>query len=85
MGISASISFKHVAYFWEISRNIKRRGFAVSKKIFGVEGLMRIYSGMQKVVREDQKEVGCCKKSFSKGIGVTAPKARKRDKLKVFL
>lgn len=74
-----------MAYFWEISRNLKRRGFVVSKKIFGVEALMRIYTGMQKVVREDQKEVGCCKKSFSKGIGVTAPKARKRDKLKVFL
>ncbi|KAH0659590.1 hypothetical protein KY289_028338 [Solanum tuberosum] len=78
-------SFKVVACFWGISRNIKRTRLVVSKKSFGSEVLMRIFRGMQKVAREDQREVSCCKKSFSKGIGVTAPKARKRDKLKVFL
>ncbi|KAH0749912.1 hypothetical protein KY290_029144 [Solanum tuberosum] len=77
--------FKVVACFWGISRNIKRTRLVVSKKSFGSEVLMRIFRGMQKVAREDQREVSCCKKSFSKGIGVTAPKARKRDKLKVFL
>lgn len=74
-----------MAFFWEISRNIKRTGIVVSKEIFGSEVLMRILRGMQRVVLDDQREVSCCKKSFSKGIGVTAPKARKRDKLKVFL
>lgn len=39
-------------------------------------GLMRIIRGMQRSF--------CCedlKKSFSKGIGITAPRARTRDKL----
>lgn len=63
----------------------KKGVFLFQNKIIGDQGLMRIFRGMQKVAREDQREVSCCKKSFSKGIGVTAPKARKRDKLKVFL
>lgn len=63
----------------------KKGVFLFQNKIIGGQGLMRIFRGMQKVAREDQREVSCCKKSFSKGIGVTAPKARKRDKLKVFL
>lgn len=53
--------------------------FDISKKVllFKVEGLglMRIIRGMQRSF--------CCedlKKSFSKGIGITAPKARTRDK-----
>jgi hypothetical protein len=39
---------------------------------------MRIVRGMQRSFRE-QKALGW-KKSFSQGIGVTAPKARTRDK-----
>lgn len=54
--------------------------FDFSKKVllFKVEGLglMRIIGGMQRLFRcEDLK------KSFSKGIGITVPKARARDKL----
>lgn len=71
-----------MAYFWEISRNIKRTGLVVSKKSFGSEVLMRIFRGMQKLVREYKTKVSCWDKSFSQGIGVTAPKARKRDKFK---
>lgn len=40
---------------------------------------MRIVRGMQRSFREEQKALGW-KKSFSQGIGVTAPKARTRDK-----
>lgn len=42
---------------------------------------MRIVRGMQKAIREDQSTLGWST-SFSRGIGVTAPKARTRDKLK---
>ncbi|KAG5578043.1 hypothetical protein H5410_058177 [Solanum commersonii] len=35
-----------------------------------------------KLVREYKTKVSCWDKSFSQGIGVTAPKARKRDKFK---
>lgn len=41
---------------------------------------MRIVRGMQRSFLEEQKALGW-KKSFSQGIGVTAPKARTRDKL----
>ncbi|WMV55961.1 hypothetical protein MTR67_049346 [Solanum verrucosum] len=40
------------------------------------------FGGMQKLVREYKTKVSCWDKSFSQGIGVTAPKARKRDKFK---
>ncbi|MBA0767515.1 hypothetical protein Gotri_016389, partial [Gossypium trilobum] len=42
-------------------------------------GLMRIVRGMQRLFREEANVLGW-KKSFSQGIGITAPKARKRDK-----
>lgn len=42
---------------------------------------MRIIRGMQKAILEDQSVLGW-NKSFSRGIGVTAPKARTRDKFK---
>lgn len=41
---------------------------------------MRIVRGMQRSFCEEHKALGR-KKSFSKGIGVTVPKARARDKL----
>lgn len=43
---------------------------------------MRIVRGMQRLFREEQK-VLVWEKSFSRGIGVSAPKARTRDKLMV--
>lgn len=53
------------------------------RRIFGGQGLMRIVRGMHKLIHVQQRELGCyCDNSFSQGIGVTAPKARKRDKLK---
>jgi len=43
---------------------------------------MRIVRGMQKSFRRDNKELNALgwKNSFSHGIGITAPKARTRDK-----
>lgn len=43
---------------------------------------MRIVRGMQKSFRCDNKELNALgwKNSFSHGIGITAPKARTRDK-----
>ncbi|KAJ4972367.1 hypothetical protein NE237_005466 [Protea cynaroides] len=46
------------------------------------QGLMRIVRGMQRSIREKQKALGW-KKAFSQGIGVTVPKARTRDKLRI--
>ncbi|KAL3618756.1 hypothetical protein CASFOL_037418 [Castilleja foliolosa] len=43
---------------------------------------MRIVRGMQKSICEDQRLVGWKNKSITRGIGVTAPKARTRGKLK---
>lgn len=44
---------------------------------------MRIVRGMQKLIHKEQREIDFYSdESFSQGIGVTAPKARKRDKLK---
>lgn len=40
---------------------------------------MRIVRGMQRSFCEEKKALGR-KKSLSQGIGVTVPKARKRDK-----
>lgn len=40
---------------------------------------MRIVRGMQRLICEEQKVLGW-KKSFSQGIGVSAPRARTRDK-----
>ncbi|RXI04841.1 hypothetical protein DVH24_039115 [Malus domestica] len=40
---------------------------------------MRIVRGMQRLFPEEQSVLGW-KKTFSQGIGVTAPKARTRDK-----
>lgn len=47
----------------------------------GGHGLMRIDRGMQRLIRAAEKDslLGW-KKSFSRGIGVTTPKARARDK-----
>ncbi|KAH0996759.1 hypothetical protein GBA52_020623 [Prunus armeniaca] len=42
-------------------------------------GLMRIVRGMQRSFPKEQNVLGW-KKTFSQGIGVTAPKARTRDK-----
>ncbi|KAL7202298.1 hypothetical protein ACSBR1_033881 [Camellia fascicularis] len=44
--------------------------------------LMIIVRGMQRSIREDQTAL-CCIKSFNRGIAVTLPKARTRDKLKI--
>lgn len=60
----------------------KKGVFLFQNKIIGGQGLMRIFRGMQKLVREYKTKVSCWDKSFSQGIGVTAPKARKRDKFK---
>lgn len=60
----------------------KKGVFLFQNKIIGDQGLMRIFRGMQKLVREYKTKVSCWDKSFSQGIGVTAPKARKRDKFK---
>lgn len=43
---------------------------------------MRIVRGMQKLIRAEQSLVSWKNKSLTRGIGVTAPKARTRDKLK---
>lgn len=40
---------------------------------------MSIFRGMQKSFCKEQKELGW-KNIFSQGLGVTAPKARTRDK-----
>lgn len=43
---------------------------------------MRIVRGMQKLIRAELSVVCWKNKSLTRGIGVTAPKARTRDKLK---
>ncbi|PIN20724.1 hypothetical protein CDL12_06576 [Handroanthus impetiginosus] len=43
---------------------------------------MRIVRGMQKSICEDQSLVGWKNESLTCGTGITAPKARTRDKLK---
>lgn len=43
---------------------------------------MRIVRGMQKSTADDQRLIVWENKSVGQGIGVAAPKARKRDKLK---
>lgn len=43
---------------------------------------MRIVRGMQKLIRAEQILVGRKNRSLTRGIGVTAPKARTRGKLK---
>ncbi|KAL6005342.1 hypothetical protein ACLOJK_005908 [Asimina triloba] len=60
--------------FWLLSKFLE--WFVVSGR---GAGLMRTVRGMQKLVREEQKLLGW-KKSFSRGIGITAPKVRTRDK-----
>lgn len=56
----------------------KKRKFFL---VFGeIQILMRIVRGMQRSII--RREVGW-KKSFSRGIGVTLPKARARDKSKI--
>lgn len=40
---------------------------------------MRIVRGMQRLIREEQK-APCWNKSFGRGIDISAPKARTRDK-----
>ena len=54
----------------------------VKNKRFGGLGLMRIVRGMQRLIRAEQSIAGWKNKSLTRGIGVTAPKARTRDKLK---
>lgn len=41
---------------------------------------MKIVRGMQRSIPEEQKALFGRRKSFSKGIGITVPKARTRDK-----
>ncbi|KAK8695608.1 hypothetical protein V6N13_000761 [Hibiscus sabdariffa] len=55
--------------------------FSLSFRAWASEGeILGIFSGgMQRSFREETNELGW-KNSFSQGIGITAPKARKRDK-----
>ncbi|KAK4286329.1 hypothetical protein QN277_002897 [Acacia crassicarpa] len=53
--------------------------FPLSLRVRGL-GLKRIVRGMQRSLCEELNALGW-KKSFRRGIGITAPKARTRNKL----